>query len=731
GYDCAAFEAGEISWGEGLVHSEDREQVWNEVQRAIDGNDLFELTYRIETKDGSRKWVWERGRGVDYEGSDEPTIIEGFVTDISDRKLQQERLRVLFDDADDAVVEVTFDGPTALIHAVNPAFEGIFGIAQEDAIGRPINEVIVPEEDRRLASELDRRVKHGEIVEEELLRETADGPRWFLLRTVPFTLHEEPRAYATYVDITEQKEREHALQALHEATQSMFDTNDESEICAISVEAAAEILHLPLTGVNLLDRETGRLEPVAVSEGVRQRFVEPPSYTVEDDLVWSAYRGDEPLIVTDGDAITQGISRGTSPAQSAIIVPLDSQGVMIGSSPSVSTFDESDVRLAALLSSATETALAAARHENQLTLLHDAAAQIGAAETPGEVYERIVAVAEDILEFDFAVADAVEGEQLVTRATSESIEQVSYYQTTPIDAEDNVAARSFRRGEPDLTRDLREIDAAPADPTFRSALTVPIGEHGIFQAAARQEDAFDEKDLELAELLIAHASEALTRLERTSELEEHTQALNRQNERLEKFASIVSHDLRNPLNVATGQLTLAGDECDSAHLEEVSNALDRMEALIEDTLALARQGRTVAEREPIDLASHVGDCWDLVESPAATLVVEDSATLLGDPERVRQVFENLFRNAVEHGGDGVTVRVGTSGDGLFVEDDGPGIPPEERADVFRSQYSTTGDSGFGLAIVTEIVEAHGWSIDVTEGVDGGARFEITGIEFGE
>jgi len=91
------------------------------------------------------------------------------------------------------------------------------------------------------------------------------------------------------------------------------------------------------------------------------------------------------------------------------------------------------------------------------------------------------------------------------------------------------------------------------------------------------------------------------------------------------------------------------------------------------------------------------------------------------------VFENLYRNAIEHGGDGVTIRVGTSNGGFFVEDTGPGIPADERDDVFESGYTTNEDgTGFGLAIVKRVVEAHGWEITVTEGSDGGARFEVSG-----
>lgn len=226
---------------------------------------------------------------------------------------------------------------------------------------------------------------------------------------------------------------------------------------------------------------------------------------------------------------------------------------------------------------------------------------------------------------------------------------------------------------------------------------------------------------------------------------EHIQQLQRQNDRLDEFASVVSHDLRNPLNVAGGRLQLAKDECESEELSHVEDALDRMGALIDDLLMLARQGETVTDFESIELAALVERCWATVETTSASLVVEiDSGTSIqGDASRLKQVFENLMRNAVEHGstssrsrtgdaiehgGPDVTVTVGELDDGFYVADDGPGIPREDRGQIFDAGYSTTdAGTGFGLSIVDQIVGAHGWSIQATESEAGGVRFEITGV----
>jgi len=202
--------------------------------------------------------------------------------------------------------------------------------------------------------------------------------------------------------------------------------------------------------------------------------------------------------------------------------------------------------------------------------------------------------------------------------------------------------------------------------------------------------------------------------------------LERQNERLDRFASVVSHDLRNPLNVAHGFAEQASETGELAHLDRSMDAMADMERLIDDVLTLARQGRTVDDTMSVDLATVARDAWPFVDAEAS-LRVESTATLSADADRLAELLGNCYRNAREHCDDGdVTIWVGATDDGFYVEDDGPGIPADERETVFDSGY-TTADSGtgLGLAIVANIAEAHGWRIDATAGRAGGAKFVVS------
>ncbi len=266
-----------------------------------------------------------------------------------------------------------------------------------------------------------------------------------------------------------------------------------------------------------------------------------------------------------------------------------------------------------------------------------------------------------------------------------------------------------------------------------------------------------------------------------SERQARTAELKAKNTRLEKFARVISHDIRNPLQVADGQLTLAQSKCESPHLDRAQEALGRMETLIDELLTLAREGKVVTEREPVAVDELVQRCWSNVETGDARLDCTTETVVQADPGRLQEVFENLFRNAAEHGsasppsqarqdsvehgstsnrtqsddaiehgaprerdsaapdqrsaesgggdsesgGDPLTIAVGATETGLYVADDGQGIPAGDRTQIFESGYSTAdGGTGYGLNIVREIVEAHGWTIDASESATGGARFDI-------
>jgi len=524
--------------------------------------------------------------------------------------------------------------------------------------------------------------------------------------------------------------------------------------------------------------------------------------------------------------------------------------------------------------------------KQKIEALHAVAARAVACTTAADVYDLAIEAAEEILEFDLCVVDAVEDGTLVPKAVSKGLPSDAYYDTTPVDAEDSLAARAHRESESSVVGDVRRTDAVPAESDYRSILTVPVGDSAVFQAVSEDSGAFDERDRERTELLAVHLGEALARVESEKRLRaerdrfaslfenvpnpvvryeivdgeavgrsvntafeevfgwseaevvgesvddyilpdeewEAGQALNsrveagdrvegvevrrntrdggrdfllhtapigdggeafaiyiditaqkereaklaRQNERLEEFASVVSHDLRNPLNVAKGRYELLAERRDDENVDVLGRALDRMDSLVASLLTMARHGQAVDRTEPVSLADAAESAWETAQTGDATLSIGADATIEADESRLRELLENLFRNAVEHGspddrpadadraGDAstsdrpadadapVAVEVGAIGAedarsadgsgacGFYVADDGPGIPADDRERVFEHGYTTAdGGTGFGLAIVESIADAHGWETAVRDSDAGGARFEFTRVDFRE
>jgi len=258
----------------------------------------------------------------------------------------------------------------------------------------------------------------------------------------------------------------------------------------------------------------------------------------------------------------------------------------------------------------------------------------------------------------------------------------------------------IRRDRTPITVELPNPASSKRLLVVNEEMTAPVGKQTLFQRIAN----------------------LLARRRQTTELRDA-------NERLEQFAHTLRHELRNPLTILNGYLDVAREGGDEEALERCQTAVNRMERLLEDTLAVLKGRDADLSREPVELPVACRSCWDLVSETEAQIEIATTQEISVDRDRLTQLLENLFRNAVEHGGADVTVTVGELDDGFYVEDDGPGIPEEERDTVFEEGYSTTGTgSGLGLAVVERVAEAHDWEARVTDGAAGGARFEFTGIE---
>jgi PAS domain S-box-containing protein len=238
GYTAEQLERGAVSWGDDLLHPDDRDEMWETVQDALAADGTFEVTYRIITADGTVKWMWERGRVVasSTDGSD---VLEGFITDITDRtererelerrteELEQltteleEQYRYLFEEAPVmAVVTRTEDG-RPVVDDCNQRFVDRLGYDRDDVVDAELATFYTPDSRRKLLEGGYERALAGEFVREdrELVTAGSDVVET-LLRAVPRhdARDEIVGTLALYVDVTERKELERQKARLEEFT---------------------------------------------------------------------------------------------------------------------------------------------------------------------------------------------------------------------------------------------------------------------------------------------------------------------------------------------------------------------------------------------------------------------------------------------------------------------------------------------------------------------------------
>lgn len=179
----------------------------------------------------------------------------------------------------------------------------------------------------------------------------------------------------------------------------------------------------------------------------------------------------------------------------------------------------------------------------------------------------------------------------------------------------------------------------------------------------------------------------------------------------------VAHEINNHLDLAMVHLELV--EGDAEHVDHVEAALERIGSVTEEVGALVSRNVDI---EPCSLETIAKDVWDGAATSDATLRGNE-ATIEADEGLLRLLLSNLFRNAVQHGGDDVTVEVGPlEDDGFYVADDGDGFSDTDPEKLFEWGWSESDSTGIGLALVALAADQHGWAVDVSDAE--GARFEF-------
>ena len=787
GYDATALESGATSWPT-LIEADARDRRAAVVETCVAAEEAFEVTYPVETADGETRWLWERGRKV-AETADGTAVLEGFVTDISARKerereLERERefTEELLNAIDDAFVLLDPDG---YLLRWNDTLAAVTGYDDEALRSMTVEDLFPAANLDGVASACDEALETGSIVLNVPLQ-TADGEEIcyeFRGSRIPDTTGGVLGIAAIGRDVTERTRRDRQLEQYETLVESVgdpmyiLDTEGVTQMANSGMAAflgadQADIVGRPVEEfigeaavargeamirelLETADRDWGTFEMEVERPDGTERLVEISVAILTDDGQLTGSVG----VVRD---VTERKARERRLREYRTLV--ESVGDPMYILDDVGTVQMANEAMAAHLGADRDDIVGA----DPLTFMPEADVE----RATDILTDLATAGRQTVTTFEMETI-AVDGARTITEAKVAPLFEGDRY-VGSVGVLRDISARKAR--ERDLER-FETIIEAVGDPVYAldaegrfTYVNEAIGELTGYcptdLIGEHIETVMTDADLSAGRAIIQQMLQAEERAAQSQAFEmdvvakwgEHIPCENNiallpqpegaftgtagiirdiaarkeRERRLAEFASVVSHDLRSPLNVVQGRIELARETGDETHLDAAANASDRMEELIDDLLTLAREGELVSETAPVDLRGLAEQAWGNVDAPAATLDCVDTGLVEADSGRLREVFENLFSNSVEHGRPDVTVRLGTLSDdagavtGFFVADDGPGIPEEERERIFERGYTTSADgTGFGLAIVADIVEAHGWALSVAASEFGGARFEIT------
>ena len=290
-------------------------------------------------------------------------------------------------------------------------------------------------------------------------------------------------------------------------------------------------------------------------------------------------------------------------------------------------------------------------------------------------------------------------------------------------------------GNPFVTGEIARVRFYASSPLI-TPVGVPIGTICVFDEEPRELP----EDQSRALALIAH------QIVDVLELRRMTRELGESNEQLESFAAQVAHDLRNPLTALTGYIELAAEVPQVAQLPAAARALaradsvaDRMSGMIARLLDYARIGGAPVRPAAVDVgplvSSAVEDLRSAGDLNGAVVDVRAEVPAPGDPTLLGVLVQNLVGNAIKFAGaSGGTPRIEVGveavigGVRLTVDDNGPGVPADERETVFepleRGSNADAPGFGIGLATCRRVVDAHGGRIGIEESPLGGARLWV-------
>lgn len=489
-------------------------------------------------------------------------------------------------------------------------------------------------------------------------------------------------------------ESKRRLKRINSVSTKLATETDVNEIGRITISAAREVMGYKFVGFHIAKEGVGMV-PIEYTDPVEE-LLGPPTITDRESIAWEAFESNETIEhedVRDADNVLDE----ETPIRSEISIPLGKYGVLLVGSTDVDGFSDTDISSLELVA---ENAVEALRRREKRKEL--------------ERFKLFVENSPDTIQI--VSADGV--------IKYQNIENPQRKRATPKISElDKITEHVHPDYEQKVLSDIEAAKQAD-DEIIRTQYKSKDkqGEWKWFESQVK-----NYLDNEVINGFIRTTREITEQKETQHQLEQ-------KNEQLDQFNSVVCHDLKNPLaaikaNIEMLQYKTEDDEL-RKYIDDADKKADRMEQLINDMLELAKSGESLTDVSEVSIHTAATDAWDTITQKEASLDINitEDVTVRSDKSRLQQLFENLFKNAIKHGGEDVTITIGELTNGFYVKDDGEGISPKVENEIFEGGVTTEDDgTGYGLKIVSQIISAHNWNIDIDHSASG-AKFDIKNVD---
>jgi PAS domain S-box-containing protein len=523
GYDADALTSGEVTWGEAVIHPADREDVWETIQEALADDSSYEITYRIETRDDETRWLWEQGRGV-WDDEGEVEALEGFITDITERKERQRELEATTERLDTVVSNIpiilfAFDADGTFTVAEGDGLEKL-GLEPGEVVGESVYDLygdhvsVVDDIDRALEGEtLTSTHEIGDVFFETTYQPVFDESGEVtnvigVARDVTARTRHEAEL-ERYRDLLERTQRLAKVGGWEMAVEDGVPTEgtwteEPDQIHALPPEADPDF-------EEALEFVHPEYRP-AVSDAVQRAIDDQQPSELEVPI--TTPDGEERWLRVDGEPVVEGGGSADADSEAA---------------------DGEVVKLRGAIQDVTESK----RYELALESLHEATRRLLQSETEAEIASVVVDIAEEIIDVPgvcIYLLDGAEGELVPVSFTPGFVDLCGGTPSIPVGEDRSPVWTAYVDGA--------KVDVTDGNPT-PSALDgevsngrfVPLGDHGVFTAVT-DGSTIDARTRQLIETLVATTEAAFDRLGSESALRDREDELAAQNRRLKRQMQI-------------------------------------------------------------------------------------------------------------------------------------------------------------------------------------------------